>query len=246
MYDMAWNQAGRLDNTNWQEQAMQDLALDWGRTMGEEGRSIELGGNKVSHLQGLDYGGIQEDPRYKAMEEAFTSSTAPMLANMAALSGLGTSGALPAAMGLAFNQRALPVATDVANAMERRNVRVGDALSEQANRFFDLGGRKRGARSEALGALGEIGGRLRGGTERLSDLALGLGDREQQRMLDQIRNLMDVGGTMRGIRQEQSDADYNEWLRKAAAFEQALGGPFGMIPSTFGSKATSDKPGLFG
>jgi hypothetical protein len=52
---------------------------------------------------------------------------------------------------------------------------------------------------------------------------------------------MAVGGTGREIGQSQADAAYNEWLRQAAAFESALGGPLGMLPSTIGSQVRTQE-----
>jgi hypothetical protein len=91
-----------------------------------------------------------------------------------------------------------------------------------------LGRQERGIDRE-LGALGQ---QFQGYT--------GLGDRATDRLRTAIGTGMEVGGIGRGMTQDWADSQYNDWLRRAALFEQAIGGPLGMVPSTIGSTATSN------
>ena len=67
----------------------------------------------------------------------------------------------------------------------------------------------------------------------------GLGDRAQQRKGQAIAGGLEVGGLGRGLAQDAQDAQRDEQLRMSALFEQALGGPLGLLPSTIGSTASS-------
>jgi hypothetical protein len=240
-YDLGIGQLDRLDDPNWQEQEMGRLSSDWGTAMGEEQKAIELGSQMWNQAAGgVPVEGIESDPRYQAQMKAYEEAVAPMLANMGAQAGLSRSGAMGAAQARGMIESLVPTVNDVLGARERDLERRMGVQREQAGRYMDIGGRKRGAKSERLGVLGDVGSRLRGGVEKMGQARLALGDREQQRKLDAISNLMAVGGNMRDIRQSQSDADYNEWLRKAAAFESSFS-PLGIIPSTFGSRQSGDK-----
>jgi len=70
---------------------------------------------------------------------------------------------------------------------------------------------------------------------------MGLGDRTQQRKRDSITDLMGMESYGRGIRQEQSDSQYDDWARQASMFENYLSGPFGLTPSASGTQTTQDK-----
>lgn len=69
----------------------------------------------------------------------------------------------------------------------------------------------------------------------------GLGSQETARKTNAINTAMSVGGTQRGIAQEQAQAPYEDFLRRAALGENVLMGPFGgLVPSTIGSSSTTN------
>lgn len=92
----------------------------------------------------------------------------------------------------------------------------------------DLFAREERGIDRELGALSDaFGGRM------------ALGDRGEGRLQNAIATGMSVGGTGREIGQDQADAAYNEFIRQATLFEQAMGGPMGLLPSTIGGTATT-------
>jgi len=69
---------------------------------------------------------------------------------------------------------------------------------------------------------------------------LGLANQELTRQGTAFDAYSQTGDKQRAIAQEQADAPYNDFMRRAALGEQSLTGPFGgMVPSTIGSSVTS-------
>jgi len=67
-----------------------------------------------------------------------------------------------------------------------------------------------------------------------------LGGMETARERGALDYSLGAGDVARGVRQEQADAPYEDFIRRASLGESALMGPFGsMVPSTIGSRVSS-------
>lgn len=176
----------------------------------------------VSQRQ-ADGAGLQEDPAYLASMQAFEQAMRPMIENQAALSGLGRSTALTNATASQQAQTLLPMVQDYIGRQERSIDRELGTMGQQVQGLFGLGDRSYGRTTDTIGNL------------------MQLGDRSYGRQLDQIGQLGAMGDYGRQIAQDRSDAQYDDWLRRAGMFEQALGGPTGLFGSSIGGQTQADK-----
>jgi len=189
----------------------------------------------------VDFSGYEGDPLFQQQMAAWDQNIDPTITNSAISMGLGRSGAAAAAKGLSKTNAVRDALQEYIGQKNINKDRAVSTLLGGASQFGQLGRDADARRTQNLQTKLGLGGALRGSTENAAQGWMGLGDRSHQSKLDAISNLMDVGGTMRGIRQEQSDSAYNDWLRKVAAFEGALGGPAGMTPGMLGAQTTQQK-----
>ena len=85
-----------------------------------------------------------------------------------------------------------------------------------------------------------INRQLTQGNQNVANL-LKAGDARHAKSLDAIGALSQLGDYGRGVEQERSDAEYNDFMRRAALFEQSMNGPAGLLPSTIGSETSQNK-----
>jgi hypothetical protein len=193
----------------------------------------------------IDIGNIVNTDTYRQISEAFQEGVRPQMGGALAGAGLGRSqgrGAVEGAAFAPFVQQLISQAIGV----------------EEGNRAARMGGIEAGAGmlgsnldrtlnailqgSQAAGSgLLDVGGRAR---DRLGNIAsgyFGTGEADVANRWSQIGSLAQLGDTFRSIAQERAEAPWEDWMRRAAAYEASLGGPMGMIPSTFGATSTTDK-----
>jgi hypothetical protein len=69
----------------------------------------------------------------------------------------------------------------------------------------------------------------------------GMGNQQQQNMLNAINSMMQTGGNARGISQAEQDARYNEWIRQMTGFENAMFSALGLTPGFTGARTIQEK-----
>jgi len=189
-------------------------------------------------ISGEDVG---SDPAITAALKSFDSSLRPLIENQSALSGLGRSTAMTNASGAMMGNVMLPLVQESIAREERRTDRRLGAEKDKAGGLLDLGRAKSDNLMRRLGTLSDVSGNLRQGIGTAAGGLTELGDREQQTIKDKINMALGIGGMERGIDQERMDADQDDWLMRRSTFENAMGAPLGILPSTIGSRATQGK-----
>ena len=196
---------------------------------------------RLASAKGVDFEGYESDPLFQQQMEAWEANVDPTITNAANAMGLGRFGVKAAAKGLSKTtavRDAMKEYLTQGNINKDRNI---GTLMGGASQLGDLGRDVDARRARNLQTRTGLGSDLRTGRTTAAQGFQGLGDRAQQSKLDAISNLMNAGGTMRGIRQEQADAPWEDFMRRGAAFEGSLSGPMGMIPGMYGSSSTSQK-----
>ena len=184
---------------------------------------------------------IEGDPAIAAANEQFQTLMQPIIENQAALSGIGRSTALGNATAAQQAITTLPMVQDALAREERGLERELGAEESRAGILGGLESFRQSALGERVGAL-ERGGQQEAG--QISDLVstyLGMEDMAQGRKKDALEASMGVGGVYHDYAQKTQDAQYEDHLRRAALWEQAMGAPFGLLPSSIGSRAVSSK-----
>lgn len=189
----------------------------------------------------VDFSGYESDPLFNQQMSAWDANVDPILTNMANSMGLGRFGVKAAAKG---QSKTNAVRDALQGYIGQKNVNKDRALggmerstAEMLNLGRDSDARRLANIQTKLG----LGSSIRSGVGDAAGGYMGLGDRAQQKKLDAISNLNATGANMRDIRQEQTDAPWEDFMRRAAAFEGSLSGPMGMMPGLFGSSSTSQK-----
>jgi len=185
--------------------------------------------------------GIADDPAIAAANEQFKALMQPIIENQAALSGIGRSTALGNATAAQQAITTLPMVQDALGREERSLDRQIGAEESRAGILGGLESARQSALGERVGALERGGQQQAAQTSDLVNTYLGMEDRAQQRKRDALEASMGVGGVYHDYEQKTQDAQYEDYLRRAALWEQALGAPFGLLPSTIGSRATTSK-----
>lgn len=189
----------------------------------------------------IDVGNIAQSNAYRQIEDAFNQGVGQMVDNAASAAGILRSPAAGAARGAAF----------APSMMNLINTAVG---AETGNRAAEMAGIEGGASliaddlnrmlqgtQLASGGLMNLGGIAKNRIGQVAEGYFGTGAAEQAARQNSIASLANLGGTFRGYEQEAAQSPWEDWMRRAAAFEASLGGPMGMIPSMFGSTSTSKK-----
>jgi hypothetical protein len=237
-----WDQLSGLNQYERETNRLAGVYADPRAKPRESKMAVDWLGRARSHAaKPVDFAGYESDPLFQQQMEAWESNVDPTITNAANAMGLGRFGVKAAAKGLSKT-------TAVRDAMKEyltqgninKDRRVG-TLMGGAGQLGQLGRDADARRSQNLQTRMGLGSDLRAGRTSAAQGYTGLGDRAQQAKLDAISNLTNIGGTMRGIRQEQNDAPWEDFMRRAMAFEGSLSGPMGMIPGLFGSSSTSQK-----
>jgi len=202
-------------------QNIQDLPGLAGRTPSAE-RLKSIAGREITGDR------LRSSPLTAAAQEFFTSEIQPGIENQATLAGLGRSTAVTNATAKARANVLLPVFQEVARAEEAR---IGRELgAEQTGLGLEERGIERGA------------GAVASGIPRLTEI----GGLETGRKLSEIEAGLRGGDVERAVEQEGLNAEQIDFLRRQGIAEQALFGPLGQLPSTFGqTTSTSGGGGLF-
>jgi hypothetical protein len=172
---------------------------------------------------------LASDPAIAAANTTFRRAMMPMIQNQAALAGLGRSNALTNATAAQQAQTLLPL---IQGGLQREesgiNRRLGTTM-ETANQLF-------GRDMTRAGALQGLGRGDQEAMYRTAGAMQGVAGERMARQLQQIQQLAQQGGNIRGIRQEGKDAKFNDLMRRFGAYEQSLQGPLGMVGGMMGSQ----------
>lgn len=159
----------------------------------------------------------------------FEEAMLPMIQNQAALAGVGRGTGVMNASAAGQAQYLLPMIQDAIGREERGiDRRYADATG-RANTLF---GMDMSRASQAGGA----GRAFQQNKLNAANFRLGLGNTLKSNEMDRLNIFNQLGQERRGIRQERSDAEFNERMRRLGAYEQALAGPLGMVPGVYGSR----------
>jgi hypothetical protein len=189
----------------------------------------------------VDFSGYQSDPLFQQQMEAWDANVDPIITNSANAMGLGRFGVKAAAKGLSKTNAVRDALQGFINQGNINRDREIGGLGAAAGGMAGQAGAVRGARTQNLNTRMGLGSQLRGGRESAMNTYLGIGDRNYQKKLDAINQYRGIGETFRGINQERSDAGWEDVMRRAAMFENALTGPMGQIPGMFGSSSSQQK-----
>lgn len=184
---------------------------------------------------------IANDPAVQAAQDRFSAAMLPMIQNQAALAGLGNSTAMTNAIAAQQSQIMLPLVQEAIGREERRGERMLGSAFQRAGMRQQQGAEI--ARRRLAGAQGnaQLGQFNRQDRLAMTDRLMGMENQRQQRLGDAFQRAFAMGDYSRGVKQDELDAARDEWLRKAAMSENAIGGPLGLLPSVFGGSATSRK-----
>lgn len=189
----------------------------------------------------VDFSGYESDPLFAQQMQAWEANVDPKITNAATSMGLGRSGAAAAAKGLSKTNAVRDAMQDYIGQKNINRQAKMSGLSTGASGMRGLSQDIRGARSQNLQTKLGLGGALRGSRHAAAEGYTGIGDRMHNRKLDAINALSEMGQRRRGVNQDRLDADWEERMRKIAAFESALGGPMGMIPGMTGAITSQQK-----
>jgi len=184
---------------------------------------------------------IAEDPAIDAAMKMYESALMPIVQNQAALAGLGRSTALTNAIGASQAQTLLPEITKAQEREERGIDRQMQAEMEKVGGILGMEDLRTKRLMGRLGTLGDVNKQL---FDQIATAAGGfenLGQRVADFRSGKYKDIFEMSGALRGVEQEQLDAVYNEFLRKAGLWESAIGGPFGILPSTIGTRISGKK-----
>ena len=184
---------------------------------------------------------IANDPAVEQAKVTFAQAMRPLIENQAALAGLGNSTAMTNASAAQQAQFMLPMVQEAISREERRGERMLGSAFQRAGMRQQQGAEI--ARRRLAGAQGnaQLGQFNRQDRLAMVDRLMGMEGQRQQRLGDAFQRAFALGDYSRGVKQDELDAARQDWLRKAAMSENAIGGPLGLIPSIFGGSATSSK-----
>lgn len=179
---------------------------------------------------------IAEDPAVDAAMKMYESAMMPIVQNQAALAGLGRSTALTNAIASSQAQTLLPEVTKAQEREERGIDRQMQAELEKVGGILGMEDLRTKRLMGRLGTLGDVNKQL---FDQIATAAGGfqdLGSLMTEFKRGKYKDIFEMAGTLRGVEQEQLDAELNEFLRKAGLWESAMGGPLGILPSSIGSR----------
>lgn len=241
-YDVGKYLLGQMMGLDPNEELARGLLLDVynktteGSELSEWAQALRAAGEKK-----IDIGDLLSTDTYRQLEDVFKEGQGRMIDSASAMSGLGRSPAAGAARGAAFgpylqNLINSALTTEAGNrAAEMQGISGGAGiLADDLNRALN-------AASLASGGLLDLGGRAKGRIGEAASGYFGVGGAQQAARQQAISNLAALGGTFRDVSQQAAQSPWEDWMRRAAAFESSLVGPMGMVPSMFGATTTSQK-----
>jgi hypothetical protein len=167
---------------------------------------------------------ITGDPAVQAALADYQTNTLPGLQNQAALMGLGRSSSALGMQARAQAAMLTPLYQDAMAREQHRQDRFTGAAEEELGRRERSDVRGSEAQQNMIGQL------------------LNLANMGQNRQQVGIQNLMQGGGLVRDIQQQQLDAEQQDFLRRQGLSEQAVGMPFGGLAGAgLGSVSRSSK-----
>ena len=191
--------------------------------------------------QDIDITDITQGDTYDQLYATFQDALAPAVDSSLAGLGLGRSSARGAAMGQAFapyvsNLIGQAIGVETGNrAAEMQGIEGGASiLADDLNRALQ-------STQLTSGGLMDLGSTAKNRIGQVAEGYFGTGAAEQAARQNSIAALSSLGGTFRGYDQEAAQSPWEDWMRRAAAFESSIGGPLGMVPSMFGATTTANK-----
>jgi len=221
------------------DRAQELLDQSLGQSIYHQDAADMLGGMEEAGKQRVTGAGLWDDPAVQEAMKVYDQAMRPMIESQASLAGLGRSNTLANATAAGQAQYMLPTIQDYMGREERSIDRNLANLGDVFTRRMGLGDREISQLQQGVEGYTGLGDREMADRQAAISGYMGLGDRDYSQRSDAIGQAMNIGGVGRQIAQGQADAPYNDWLRKAALFEQSIGGPMGLTPSTIGSSATS-------
>jgi len=209
-----------------------------------------LPGREESALMNIDFA---NHPALKSAMKSFEAAALPGLSNQLGAAGLSRSGAAGSAIGQAKAGMALPMiqqlmsgsVTERGQDIGQRGQDISSGITQRGQDIQDIGGKLNlalGARGQDLqGLLGKGAQDLtaRGQDIQSKVAAMGgfenLNAQDLQRLQAGITNAMSVGGTMRGIEQDQFNAIYDSLIRDSDLLTQIGLAPLGGVTSAIGN-----------
>jgi hypothetical protein len=167
---------------------------------------------------------IANDPAVAAALENYRQNVQPGLQSQAALMGLGRSSS---ALGMQARAQASIMEPLMQAAMQREENRIGRQL---------------GATQEEMGMNERASVRQSEAQQNMIGQLLNLAQMGQGRQANQIQALMQGGGLVRDVQNEQYQNIFNDYMRRQGLAEQAVGMPFGGLAGAgLGSTSRSSK-----
>jgi hypothetical protein len=184
-------------------------ATPFGQSPGIAAASAQVNGSSIA-----------DDPAVKAALDNYRLNTLPGVQNQAALSGLGRSTAVTNAMARGEAAATEPLYEQALNREQQRLQGITSATESELGRRqqSDL------ARAQAV--------------QSLIPMLTGMSAQQTQNKNLSIQDLLQTGGTERGVQNQGYGASQNDLLRRQALSEQGLYGPFGQL-ATVGSTTQS-------
>jgi len=216
-----------------------------GRTPGTE-RLSDIAGTEISNQrlsdiagQGVSAEALRNSPFLSAADDFFKSEILPGIENRATLSGLGRSTAVTNATSKTRAANALQALQAAQSGEEARISRILGA--ERTGQQLEEGrvGRQIGAETTGIGVRERGIGREAAAVESGIQNLRGLGGAETGRRLSEFEAGLRGGDIERGVEQERFNAENADAIRRQGISEQALFGPLGQLPSTFGQTTRS-------
>ena len=200
---------------------------------------------------------LQSDPAIKAANAQFEKFMAPMIKDAAGLAGLGDSGVMTNALASQQAQTLLPLMQEGLAREERGIDRLLGGTQAGAAGLFGGGQQSANQLLSQLGLYGQAGqaqqqGQLAGaqglagvgGAQAgIGGALTGLGQQEQNMLMNAVSGLSGLGGQFRDIEQQFLNAPYDEQQRLWAEALNQVYGPLGMLGSTFGASSTTNQRG---
>jgi hypothetical protein len=237
-----WDQLSRLNEFEKETNYLSGIYADPRNSPYEHKRATTFLNQMADESRApVTFEGYQDDPLFQQQMEAWEVNDAPVIDNAANAAGLGRFGVAPAAKGLSKTNATRDA---LQGYIRQGNINKDRAVSGLQGAAAGMAGQSdaiRRARSENLATKMGLGANLRSGRETAAAGYTGIGDRMHGRKMDAVNALFEAGGRRRGVNQERLDSNWEDLMRRAAAFETALGNPLGMIPGMTGATSTQQK-----